>query len=385
MEIKKYLKAMPVVAALLLTASCSSEDSEIVEAPQPEQARIVPFTVTVNSGSETRATVDYQDYYKFESTDKLWVWNADGTIYGELTGENNGYEGTFTGPLTVEAGASLEASTTLYATIKSGTDEILGTDLAAFKANGFEPNYYLASASFAYNKEDAVRRFSYFKATSTYGAKSFNFKDTQNTSFIFFDITLPKGNAGTINWHDNIYTVIKNGSNSLSGNVEATMESAVAHAQFYAGFPSGELKNPTIKLGDGYEIAFGGTKSLAANKVNNVTRTYTGYQIALSATVPPSSSPVSKTITNIELPYNKTMAELLTMMSSAAAGVASTVSACSRTSGENVTVSGDAPDFSFSATDAGTSVFNVTLGVAPYAQTIDDLTVTVTKVQVVTP
>ena len=39
MELKRYLKALPAVAALLLTASCSSDNNnEIVEAPQPAQA-----------------------------------------------------------------------------------------------------------------------------------------------------------------------------------------------------------------------------------------------------------------------------------------------------------------------------------------------------------
>ena len=399
MDIKKYMKALPVLAALLLTASCTSDDNEIVEVPQPEQTRTVPFTVSVNSSSQTRATVDYwTNEYMFETTDKLWVWGDEGKIYGELIwqgGDEHGYtySGTFTGSLTVEEGASLEASTTLYATIKSSSDEILGT-FDAFKTRGFVPDYTLAT-TLASDNAEAVQKFSYFKATSTYGAKSFDFDGTQNSSFISFDITLE--NSGATDG-SKFNTTITNGSNVLTDIVQAkstwdyTITGYNIHAKFIAGFPSGALSNPTVKLGDGYELEFGGTSSLAANKVYKVNRTYTGYQLTASATIPAvagvyAGGSKTKTTNNIELPYNKTMAELLEVLDPTAAALATLVSDCEKVSGDNcISITGTAPNYSFSATAPGTATYKVTFTV-PYfgTYTIDDLVITVAQVPVVTP
>ena len=401
MEIKKYLKALPVVAALLLTASCSNED-EIVEAPQPAQTRIVPFTVTVNSGPQTRATVDW-NYYKFETTDKLWVWNEDGDIYGELSwkdgsGDGHGgtYSGEFTGTLTVEAGATLETSTTLYTVIKSKDDQILGANLAAFKANGFEPKYASAT-TYASSKEDAVRMFSYFKATSTYGDHNFDFDGTQNTSFLSFDITLEDGTVANAS----VNVKINNGSSEVrTGSVTTSLESSKVHAKFIAGFPGGSttLSGANVKLGAGYEIPFGGSTSLEANKFYKVNKTYTGYQLTASATIPAVSipsfidypgGPKTKTTNNIELPYNKTMAEFLASLDADAATIATYVTDCTMLSGNDcISITGTpytAPstpaNYSFSATAAGTATYKVTI---MGALTIDDLEITVAQVPIVT-
>ena len=370
---------MPVVAALLLTASCSSEDNEIVEAPLSAQTRTVPFTVTVNSGSQTRATVDnWTNKYMFETTDKLWVWNDDGKIYGELEWQDGKYgytyDGTFSGNLTVEAGATLEASTTLYATIKSSSDEILGANLAAFKANNFLPDYTSAT-TYASSNAEAVQKFSFFKATSTYGAKSFNFSDTQNSTFLSFDITLEDGTDD----NTNVSVYIYNGISDLVRTGSVTTEadgSGNVHAKFVAGFPSGTtLSSASVKVGTSDNISFGASQTLAANKIYNVTRTYTRYKITASATIPTTiantlhiSENQSMTTSNKPMNYTTTLQDMLDAMGTEAAMIKTMVSGCTRTS--------PASDWSVDYSDLGGTPKNYQFEVVGVGETVFNMSVT---------
>lgn len=417
MEIKKYLKAMPVVAALLLTVACSSEDSEIVEAPQPAQTRIVPFTATVSSGSQTRAMVDNNNNYMFQTTDKLWVWSEDGKVYGELSwksGDEYGttYSGTFSGNLTIAEGGSLEnGKTKLYAVIKSENDVILG-DWDTFKGRNYLPNYNSNTAAIiATTKEEAVQKFSFFKTESIYytGSSGFDFSGLQNSAFISFDITLTDGSAAG----EEISVSISNdnGNETRTGTVTTVEESGKVKAKFVAAFRGGyttenevntyytTLNNATVTLGNptsnatGCPINFGGTKDLEANKVYKVSKTYTGCQITASATIPTINLPGGGTYTggsknmtsnNIELPYNKTMAQFLTTLDESAATLATMVTDCTKLSGDNtISITGTpytAPstpaNYSLSATDGGTATFKVTIA---GTYTIDDLSISVIK------
>lgn len=395
MEIKKYLKAMPVLAALLLTVSCSNEDNEIVESPQPEQVRTVPFTVTAGSGSLTRATLDDNNKYQFDKTDHLYVWSEDGNVYGELE-YGRGYDdsdygisddphkATFSGNLTITSGGTLTKEvTTLYAVIKSKKDQILGT-LDYFIGNNFEPNYTLAT-TFATSNEEAVQMFSYLKAKATYKDNTyFNFGEypnSQNSAFLSFDVTLEDGaSAGDVS------ATIKNGEATLqSGTVAAAADvSGKVHAKFVAGFPSGtELYNATVTVGSRPAINFGSTISsakttLAANKIYQVTKDYNGYKITTSATVPIIGSVNNKVLASgIGLPYVKTMAELLSQYG-AGSSLAASVSKCEYAANSDtdpVVLSGDNPNYVFTVSSEGTSTFVVTTGFG----TIDDLSITVSK------
>lgn len=394
MEIKKYLKAMPVMAALLLTASCSNEDNEIVESPQPEQVRTVPITVTASSASLTRATLDDYTQYMFDKDDHLYVWSEDKKVYGELE-YNSGYyqdgeytikddphEATFKGDLTITSGGELTNGTTkLYAVIKSKKDQILGT-LEDFKENGFKPDYTLAK-TFATSNEEAVQMFSFFIADATYSGDntSFNFNEKQNSAFLSFDVTLEDGaSAGDVS------ATIKNGEATLqSGTVAAAADvSGKVHAKFVAGFPSGtELYNATVTVGSRPAINFGSTISsakttLAANKIYRVSKDYNGYKITASASVGGNAVVTDKPVASGILlsesePYNKTIKDIL--KGTAAEQYISSVTSCVYASGdENVSVSGDAPNFTFSAKDQGTSTFTVMSGNTPVS-----LSITVSK------
>ena len=402
MTIKKYCTTLSLLSVLLFAAACNNQEIDLIEDIQPGQARLIPFTANVSSYIATRATLDASNNYMFQTTDKLYVWSDDKKVYGELSwagadAENvahgTTYAGSFSGSLTVEAGGTLDNETTLYAVIKSSSDAILGT-FDAFKTRGFIPDYTLAT-TYAASNDEAVQKFSYLKATSSYGDKSFDFSDSQNTSFLSFDITLKDGTAAGASFN---VTINSGGSAVRTGSVTTVIESGAIHAKFVAGFPTGTpgttLSSATVQLGAGYEIAFGGTKSLEANKIYNVAKTYTGYTITASATIPPVSIPTidysggykTKTVTNIELSLYKTMAELLSVLDPSASLIASAVTKCEKISGDaciSITGTGTPTTYSFSATAPGTATYEVEILNGLYK--IEDLAITVSQVPVVTP
>ena len=97
MKAKSILWVMlPVVAALMLTA-CSSSDDTVTNLPVQPQSGVkkIPYTITVGSiNPTTRATVvddptDAQNYLstlKFAAGDRLYVYGKDnnGTLEGYL-------------------------------------------------------------------------------------------------------------------------------------------------------------------------------------------------------------------------------------------------------------------------------------------------------------
>ena len=288
MDIKKYLKTMPVLAALLLTASCSSDDNELVETPQPApQVRIIHYEATVGSGSQTRATLDGSDNYVFETGDKLYVWGDK--ISGELTLTSgaSSSSATFSGDLTYTPNSgdpdTPADDLSLSAVIVSPTDKIFGT-LAEFAARNYEPSYTLsASTPYASNSAEAVQRFSYFKAYSQYQEKSFDFYNNQNSIFLSFDITLEDGTAaGTT-----IPVIISNGGSEISkGSVTTVKEGESIKAKFVAGIKGYiTANNATVTLDNRDAISFGNTSNLWPNNVYNVKRTYTRYKIVATGSI----------------------------------------------------------------------------------------------------
>lgn len=320
MDIKKYLKAMPVVAALLLAASCSNEDDEIIEAPQPAQrVRIIHYEATVSNDSQTRATLNGDGNYVFETGDKLYVWGNN--ISGELTltsGVGGNSDATFSGDLTYTPGDgdpdTPEDDLALQAVIVSPSDKIFGT-LAEFKARNFEPSYTLsASTPYASSRAEAVQRFSYFKSYSNYGAKSFDFSNSQLSTFLSFDITLEDGTAAGTTIP---VTISNNGSEISKGSVTTVKEGEAIKAKFVAGIlGSIQANNAKVTLDNRDAISFGGTNWLYFNNIYNVTRTYTKYMITasgnLNVTSPTSMVvPITKEKKNLDLPYNTTLGEIL--------------------------------------------------------------------------
>ena len=317
MDIKRYLEALPVMAALLLTGACSNEENAVVEEPQHAQARTIPFTATVTTGPQTRATIDGSNEYAFQKKDKLYIWGDK--LYGELTlqGDGGSNYGTFKGTITLEEGCGdpKETNPELFAVIKSENDEILGT-LSEFKNRNYLPNYALAD-TYASTFAEAVEKFSFFKTPfpGTYNDPSFSFYDSQNSAFVSFDITLEDGStpAGA----DITAKISNNGSVEREATVTTVAEGGKVKAKFIAATRDGTtLNNANVTLGTGDIINFGGTKTLSGNTFYTVTKTYYGYRITASGTLSvtsptPMSIPITKILPNQNIPMNTTLGDLL--------------------------------------------------------------------------
>ena len=168
MKMKYFLEALPLMAALLLTASCSDKTDEISKTePAPKG---IPYTVTVNTDASTRATIGESGgvkKYLFETNDALHVQNSDGTVYGTLlisdadAGKNIGatFSGTIYGSPTDE--------TVLNATLVSMNNQVV-----TFDVDGKVTDYNYLATAIGSNIEEATQKFSVFTGSSTYGSQA---------------------------------------------------------------------------------------------------------------------------------------------------------------------------------------------------------------------
>ena len=360
---KKYMKALPAVAALLLTAACSNDDFETIETPQPAKERIIHFTANVDNGAATRATLSYDRYY-FVSGDKLYVWGEN--ISGELTTTGSGTSATFTGDLTY-TGEGEPKGIFLNAVVKGVKDQILGT-FAEFKANGYNPSY---TTGLATDKKDAVEKFSYLLSSNNYcdfsqPKPSCYFEPYQQSAFISFNITLEDGTAEG----ENITVTVNNGGSAVcSGSVKTVKVGDAIKAQFTAAFPDETtLSGATVKLGDRDAISFASSNpTLLANHNYSVTKSYTRYIITASAmgqSKPSSGKPMG---------YETTLQTLLNGMGLSSYGA--TVTGCTITNGTSVDVEyieeTNPMDFKFTVVGEGESLFTISTSIMPIPITIN--------------
>lgn len=277
MKIKRFFEALPVVAALLLTASCTNEDNDML-VPQPETPAVktIPFTVTVSTSTDTRATLaDTYNGYVFEEGDELYVQDASGDVYGRLTlasGKGTG-NATFSGGLnyTDEPEATLE----LTAVLKGKDDVIVQVENDKVKEIVYpvdatqrpvdDPSELVVTAT---DLQDAVRKFSHFVGTATYGAPSFMLE--QQSTFLHFSISVVDPDVQeraigiSVVDNDNVISFgdfeLVDGTidfyTALAGGTKLTEASVMAYA--------GDWLDPFFRFGGGTE--------LAANYVYSVTK-----------------------------------------------------------------------------------------------------------------
>lgn len=275
MKMKYFLEALPLMAALLLTASCSDKTDEISKTePAPKG---IPYTVTVNTDASTRATIGESGgvkKYLFETNDALHVQNSDGTVYGTLlisnadAGKNTGatFSGTIYGSPTDE--------TVLNATLVSLNNQVVTFD---GDGKGKVTGYNYLSSAIGSNIEEATQKFSVFTGSSTYGSKTFSL--SQQSAFLCFDITLTDGTATGASL---VAKVNNGGSEVRSATIETVTEGGKVKAKFVAAFPTSAtyggtttLSGATVQLGSKAPISFGGSTALARNNYYQVAKEYT--------------------------------------------------------------------------------------------------------------
>lgn len=375
--------ALPVVATMLLAASCSNQEIENNEAAQAPETHSIPFEAVVNSPAQTRGTLNAAgDAYVFQAGDRLFVAGAavGSTIKGELTlnpadaGKTTGAR--FTGTLDYTGDAPTD-ETVLSAWLKGVNDQLLPATAAALAdANG---QVTFPATAIAASPAEAVEKYSYFFPLSmvTYGNPSFTLN--QFSSFIDFNIALEDGTAvGDVL----PVTITNDGSVVRTGTVTATDDGfGGVTARFTAAFmgsgadqfaPATTLSSATVTLGTKSPISFGGTTQLAQNKIYQVSKGYydDGAKYTFTADATFMGSPIHKELPDQTLPiYTTTLGDLT---SSTLAGMATGAVV---KSGTNITLGAFAGAYTtVSVTKSGTSVITVTAG----AMTVD-VTITVTK------
>lgn len=352
MDMKKYMKALPAVAALLLTAACSNDDFETIDTPQPAKERIIHFAANVDNSTGTRATLNGSGY-TLQEGDKLYVWGTN--ISGELTMTK--YYGTsadFAGDLTYTG--DKPGVIDLHAVVKGVNDQILGT-LDEFKARGYVPSYTNGIAS---DKTDAVEKCSFLTSTHyncdlSVANPSCIFGPSQESAFISFDITLEDGTAAN---EDITVTVNNGGSAVCSGNVKTVDEGGAIKAQFTAALPGGtKLSGATVKLGSRAQIDFGGSRTLDANKNYTVNKTYR-YKLAISGEY--SGQSFSSERGYATLPVTMTLSKVLSIKPELAP-IASMIQNCESSNSDIVEVTGSKPNFTFNAKAEGNCTVTLSL------------------------
>ena len=247
------------IISLLLNTSCSKDDVTSGESTEPKGS-VIHYSATVSDGSNTRATLDDKKKYIFETGDILRITGTN--ISGDLTlktgaGTNSAI---FEGDLTYTVSGTPDASLELKAVLVSTSNEM---SMLTYEAATY-PTTAIASTL-----AEAVQKYSYFKATSTYGAK--NFTLDQQSAFLNFTVTILDGTSTG----QSLAIDINNGSASVrTGTVTTATSGSDIVAQFVAVFPVGTtMSNASVQLGSKAAIPFGGSTALAANKIYNIKKT----------------------------------------------------------------------------------------------------------------
>ena len=260
--------ALSMTAALVMTA-CSNDDNT-VETPAAQQAEVktIPYSVTVNGGASTRATVDSDNKtLRFATGDKLYITgtNISGTL--DITGGTGTASATFSGDLTYTGGGSPASDLSLTATLVSaqqtdGTEVTINPTTKAVTVN-------YPTTAYCDDVATAVQKYSNLTGTSKYGEKSFTLK--QQTAFLNFEITFVDLTAE----NTTLVTVVNNNSTDIcTANVKTKKDGKKVVAKFVLPVAKGTtLSSANVKFGDKAAISFGASQTLTG-KVYNVNKTY---------------------------------------------------------------------------------------------------------------
>ncbi len=351
MTIRKYFYALPAMAALLLTASCSNQENEMIEAPQPAKTRIIPYTVQVNDNSDTRLTLNEDKKYTFEDGDKLYIWGSGGegedawTVGGELDWEK---DYSFSGSVAV-TGEPSDVSVNVI--VKGKNDQLLPATFKEFAEGGYKTDEIVPANAIAADAKEAVGKYSLIKGDGKFSNKLFIV--SQNSSFIEFDITLEDG---TLEGEELDVSIKSGGEDIRSGASVTTLNvDGDIKAKFVIPFETNSpLENASVKLGSKNPISFGGEETwLGPNYKHKVTRTYGSYQLTVSA----YGQKITSSFKVLPHKYSKTIEEILAGLDCSNVEI----SGCEMTSGDdNISIEGDEGLHTLKAIAKGTSTYNVT-------------------------
>ena len=265
--------ALSMTAALVMTA-CSNDDNANESPVQQSTVKTIPYSVTVNEGATTRATVESDNKsLKFADGDKLYISGTD--IQGVLDIQTRwGTFATFSGDLTYSGSGTPASDLSLTATLVSAQQNV-GTEVSVDAAGAVTVNY--PTTSYCGDVAEAVQKYSNLTGTSTYGMKSFSL--TQQTAFLNFVITFEDGTTtGT-----ELSAVVSNNSAAIcTANVTTTTESEKVVAKFVLPVASGTtLSSATVTMGS--KAALNITNATLTGKVYNVRKTQAAATYTMAA------------------------------------------------------------------------------------------------------
>ena len=265
--------ALSMTAALVMTA-CSNDDNANESPVQQSTVKTIPYSVTVNEGATTRATVESDNKtLKFADGDKLYISGTD--IQGVLDIQTRwGTFATFSGDLTYSGSGTPASDLSLTATLVSAQQNV-GTEVSVDAAGAVTVNY--PTTSYCGDVATAVQKYSNLTGTSTYGLKSFEL--TQQTAFLNFVITFEDGTTtGT-----ELSAVVSNNSAAIcTANVTTTTESEKVVAKFVLPVASGTtLSSATVTMGS--KAALNITNATLTGKVYNVRKTQATPTLTLTS------------------------------------------------------------------------------------------------------
>lgn len=255
---------LPMMAAALMTTACSNDDNVNESPTEQSTIKTIPYSVTVNDGATTRATVDSDNKtLKFAAGDKLYITgtNIKGTLNIQTgTGTTSA---TFSGDLTYSGEGSPAADLTLTATLVSA-QQTVGTEVSVNDAGAVTVNY--PTTAYCDDVAEAVQKYSNLTGTSNYGSKSFTL--SQQTAFLNFVISFTDGTAsGTA-----LSVVVKNGATTLCTANRTTVTDEGVKAKFVLPVASGTaLSSATVTMGTKPALTI--TNASLTGKVYNVKRT----------------------------------------------------------------------------------------------------------------
>lgn len=276
MSVKSIINKIGPMLLLALSFSCSREMDLPVE-DKPE-VRTIHYKAQVGNPSLTRATVDEGNHYIFEESDRLYVAyeTSPEKLYGVLylvagAGTTSAW---FEGDLYCEEGFEYTDETSIKGTLVNAQDKIHTCGNGRVSATEYP------SSEYAPDFATAVKYYSDFTATSTFGSHSFNL--SQNSTFLIFNI---RSSAEDVPGNTSVSATFENAGNTLRSATVTAQEAG--RLSFVTAFPGGSVTLSGAKLSLSWgnqtkEFTNISNQTLSANTYYNISRStveYKGFRI----------------------------------------------------------------------------------------------------------
>ncbi len=229
--------------AILFSCVREPHDRAFPSAGEDVVTSVIHYRAVAGEASSTRASLNDIKQYIFESEDKLYVTSGS-DMYGvlHLVAGQSSTIATFEGDLMCLNDFVPTESTPLSAILVSPSDEIHTCSGGKVTATSYPSN-----DAYAVDFEEAVRRFSDFRADNSFASYSFSLE--QRSAFLLFKVTFDDSDGIAANTNITASITNDSGVNTLrTGTVRTFEEDFSVHAQFVASFPETTLSSAAVSF-----------------------------------------------------------------------------------------------------------------------------------------